>query len=428
VREPVPATGGRGARGVLCCPAPARGRQRVHPRAERRQDRGEDRQRHEARDQRGQHATDPHAVQEPQREDEQRRHRRGDRQRAEEHGSAGGGERALQRGPRPVAERELFAEARQDEQAVVDRQAEAHARHEVEREDRQAGHTLVDAAHEQEGREDREPAHQRRQQRRDEAAEDPQREQEEDREGQHLRLGEVLADAVADLVLQHLGAADERPARRVGTDGRGDFALVDTAERSGEDRGAPVAGEERGVARARKARGALDAAPAAQLLLVAPQLAARAGVAPRVAAERDERDQAEVGIVAAERALELAIGLVALRSAVLEVAVVGAELARDRDPERAGEHEEGGGDQQHALGAVVKQAGEAGHRVRSPSWVWAWGWGSGTRRRTQSSRAASSSRSIAAAMLSSMPLATKARTSSSLAGVASRSISSKIAR
>ena len=55
----------------------------------------------------------------------QRRERRGDRQRGVEDRAAGGGHRAPQRRQARAGARELLAVARDDEQAVVDRQAEA---------------------------------------------------------------------------------------------------------------------------------------------------------------------------------------------------------------------------------------------------------------------------------------------------------------
>ena len=106
--------------------------------------------------------------------------------------------RAIASRPGPVRG-ELLAVARHHEQAVVDGQAEAHRRDQVQREDRQLGHVAVDEPHGQEGRDDGQRAHERRHERGDDAAEDPQRQQEEDREGDQLGAREVLGDLRADL-------------------------------------------------------------------------------------------------------------------------------------------------------------------------------------------------------------------------------------
>ena len=88
---------------------------------------------------------------------------------------------ASPRGPGPRAG-DLLAVARDDEQAVVDRQPEPEAGDQVEGEDRDRAELAGDPQH-QEGADDREAADQQRQQRGDEAAEEEQREQEQEREG-----------------------------------------------------------------------------------------------------------------------------------------------------------------------------------------------------------------------------------------------------
>ena len=115
--------------------------------------------------------------------------------------------------PRPgAAAGDLLAVARDDEQAVVDREAEPEPGDEVEREDRDRGQLARDAEH-QEGADDREAADEQRQQRGDEAAEEQQREQEEDREGEQLGGAQVALDLVVDLLL------GDAPGRRRVTPG-----------------------------------------------------------------------------------------------------------------------------------------------------------------------------------------------------------------
>jgi hypothetical protein len=72
-------------------------------------------------------------------EDEQRRERRGDRERRERHRLASGLHRAHHRLVAGPSRSELFAEAVDDEEAVVDREAEPERGREVDREDRDVG-------------------------------------------------------------------------------------------------------------------------------------------------------------------------------------------------------------------------------------------------------------------------------------------------
>ena len=95
-------------------------------------------------------------------------------------------------GPKPLTRR-LLAVARDHEQAVVDRQAEAEPGHEIEREHRDVGKARDDAQG-QEGEDDGQAAEQRRQQGGHERAEEQQREQEDEGKGQELGVGEVVAD------------------------------------------------------------------------------------------------------------------------------------------------------------------------------------------------------------------------------------------
>ena len=113
-----------------------RGGEGVHALAEEREHGREHGQRDRRRRERDQRAADPHRAQEVLREDGERRERGRHGQRREEHRAAGRRHRAAERDQPGSRARQLLAVARDDEQAVVDRQPEAEAGHEVEREDR----------------------------------------------------------------------------------------------------------------------------------------------------------------------------------------------------------------------------------------------------------------------------------------------------
>ena len=103
--------------------------------------------------------------------------------------------------------RRLLAPARDDEQRVVDREAEPEPRDEVEREDRERMH--LDREPEPEEREgDRAGADERRQERRDEAAEDPEREQQDERERDQLGAAEIALDRGGHLARRDRAAAE----------------------------------------------------------------------------------------------------------------------------------------------------------------------------------------------------------------------------
>ena len=115
---------------------------------------------------------------------------------------------------RPVAVlRRLLAPAGDDEERVVDREAETEARDEVEREDRERMHLDRDPQPEE-----REPdcarADERRQERGHEAAEDPEREQQDERERDQLGAAEVALDRVRHLAGRDRAAAETHAADR----------------------------------------------------------------------------------------------------------------------------------------------------------------------------------------------------------------------
>ena len=184
-----------------------RRRERVDAIAEDDEQGGQGRERDGAGDDRGDRAGDAHRVEEARGEHEQRQHRGGDRQRAEDHGPPGGLERSKQRVAAGAHALDLLAIAREDEERVVDREAEPEPDREVQGEDRQQ-QALVDDAQAEEGPHDREQADEQRQQRGDGAPEDDERQEEQERERERLGAGEVLGDLVGDLRDRDRVAAD----------------------------------------------------------------------------------------------------------------------------------------------------------------------------------------------------------------------------
>ncbi len=195
---------------------------------ERQQRRGDD-QGGQCRHDRHRRAGDSHRLRKAQRE-----HGQG----GERAGHGGGGE---QHRPPCLAEghadrlagadplRELLPKASDQEQRVVDRQAEPEADHQVEREHAQAVE-LVDPGQDQERAEHgRHPHHERHQGRA--TPEEHQRQREQERQGQELGVTEILADRARDLLVgdhgtadRHAGGGGERRfgrARHVGVRGAG---------------------------------------------------------------------------------------------------------------------------------------------------------------------------------------------------------------
>jgi hypothetical protein len=105
---------------------------------------------------------------------------------------------------------DLLAVARDHEQAVVDRQPEAEPGGEVEGEDRDRGQLAGDAQ-QQEGPDDRQAPDHRRKEGRHPAAEEEQREHEQQWEYEQLGLLQVLLDLLVDLLLGHSGTANGDP-------------------------------------------------------------------------------------------------------------------------------------------------------------------------------------------------------------------------
>ena len=111
--------------------------------------------------------------------------------------------------------RHLLAEPADDEQPVVDRQAEAEHRDDVDREDGDVGGQAEQSQH-REGAEDRQAADRERQARRGEAAEDDDEQHQHDRQRDLLGPADVLAHLGGDVAADGRGAAepDVQPAAR----------------------------------------------------------------------------------------------------------------------------------------------------------------------------------------------------------------------
>ena len=122
---------------------------------------GQQRQRDERRDERDQHPAVAHRAQERQRQRDQREQADRDRDAAEQHRAAGGLHRALHGLVARAAVRALLAPARDDDQRVVDRHAEADQR-DQELHDRRDGRQLGQPEQQQERGQDRDDRHQQR--------------------------------------------------------------------------------------------------------------------------------------------------------------------------------------------------------------------------------------------------------------------------
>ena len=256
--------------------------------------------------------------------------------------------------PGPVL-RDLLAIARDHEQAVVDREAEAEAGDEVEREDRDRA-DLGRAAQHHERADDRQAADEQRQQSRDEAAEEQQREQEEDREGVELRGAQVALGLLVDLLLGERGAADGDAGLVVELlgDALGRLLVAVVVARAQRDR------EVGGVAVARDEGVRLGGQVAVTvgdvvvgLEVGGDRLHALGAVGALDVDAVDEHDDLGRAI---SGVLEALLGDDALGVGV--VGAVGVEAVGDAGAEHAGEGEEDGGDDEHALGAPVGEAGE----------------------------------------------------------------------
>ncbi len=202
------------ARGTLGGTLPAPRRERVDAFPQQRKERGQERECDEPRERRDNQPADRHRTQERKREHEQRGERGGDRHSAERDRPAGGRQRRTQGvPPRPVAN-ELLSIARDQQQAVIDREPDRRAGDEIEREHRDRRHG-VDEAQQCKRRKEREQPGGDGQQRSDQAPEDPEREHEEQREGDQLGPQEIAFRLRIHLFVCERGPADE-PGKRMG--------------------------------------------------------------------------------------------------------------------------------------------------------------------------------------------------------------------
>ena len=293
-------------------------------RAEPVEERRQRNERDEAGRERDEHAADAHRVEELLREDEQAGHRRRDGQCAEDDGASRGPHRGGKSlGTMPVPRR-LLAPARDDEQRVVDREAETETRDEVEREDRERMHLDRDPEPEERER-DRAGPDERRQKRRDEAAEDPERQQQDERERDQLGAAEIALDRGGHLAGRDRAAAE--PHLRI----------------AGECREQPVGRLLGGVAAARVQERENDPVPSTAVRATAGSRSIRARVRATTAGPPVTSASTPGSASTPVLPLDLEIGEAALRREVGELGRPGLH-ARDHrapDPERGDEQSSG---------------------------------------------------------------------------------------
>lgn len=148
------------------------------------------------------------------REEQHRRKGHRDGEGGEEDRASGGAQGGADRRERFGAAGEFLAEAADDEQGVVDGEAEAEGGGEVHREDRHVGE-LGQAAQHRVRAEDGDDADAERQQGGDRAAEDHHQQHEGDRQGDHLGAQQVLLDGGLHFVPHRDRPADAHLHRAV---------------------------------------------------------------------------------------------------------------------------------------------------------------------------------------------------------------------
>src|SRR5690606_10963222 len=289
-----------------------------------------------------QHHGDPgvgEGAQEVLREEQHGRERHRDREGGEEHGAPGGAQGGADGGPGVGARGEFLAEAADDEQGVVDRQAEAERGGEVHREDGDVG-DLGEAAQDRVGAEDRDDADAEREQGGDGAAEDHHQQHERDRQGDELGPQQVLLDDRLHLVPHGDRAADADLHGALLAPERRRYALQRLVHRrlvardaGGNQRLVAVLGAQRGRAGLPVGADAGDAGLARQALGQPGGLGGDGRVVDRGVPGADE--QQEVGLGVGERLLQGAGGVGGLGVRVLPAAAAHAV----GDP-TAGQHRE----------------------------------------------------------------------------------------
>ena len=336
---------------------PTTDRERIHARAEQ----DEQGRQHRERDQPGERphepAGKPHRAHEPEREHGQRRDRDAHRHRAERDRPPGRRERrahGLDARPTPG---ELLAVAGDEQQAVVDPEPETRAGDDVQRV-RGDRRRPVEQAKQEQRAEDRQCAAQERQQRRDHAPEHPESEQEQDREGELLRVGEVALHLPVDLgdgerAPAHGGPADVRQPLLHAVGCVPPEPLRHARPRIGEDdRLPPVAREER-TSHDRK-----DGLRPDQLR------DSRQPCSGRIADEHEHLRRRGQARRLFDRLLR-AEALAALRDEVVRPA---PEQVRRLQAEHGGDHRQSADDREEAPRAARRELGEhvhGGHSLRA---------------------------------------------------------------
>ena len=177
------------------------------PLPEHGQDRRQDEQGERTSGQDDDRAGDPHRVDEALGEDGQCGQRRGDGERAEQDGVTRSPTDRGQGGLDRNTSSELFAEAGDDEEAEVDRQADPESDDQVEREDRERDHHQRET-HDAEGDGNGEHGSDQRHRGGPKTAEHEEQQQQEERQGEELGPSEVLRGDGCDLDAGHRGAAE----------------------------------------------------------------------------------------------------------------------------------------------------------------------------------------------------------------------------
>src|SRR5262249_15164942 len=209
-----------------------------------------------------------------------------------------------------------------------------------------------------------------RQKRRHNSSEDEERKEKQDREGEHLRAPEILADLRSYLIARDLAAAEPqcRVVREALLDAiRGVFPcrLPEWLERGGNVARSSVGGNKRTIMRVEVRVHSGDGIVLEKLACNC--LALRlARAALHWARKPHERDCANRRILP-RGALDFAACADALRAGVLEVLAPGGQLSGNRRPERYRDGDAGQDDQKRSPAMEQGEISEAGEQRRLPS-------------------------------------------------------------
>ncbi len=332
--------------------------------------RGEDDQREQPGQQGDGHARVGEAAQEGDGEDERGAQGRGHGQGTEGDRAPCGANGAHDSGPGLVAGAQLLAEARDDEQAVVDREAQSEGGGEVEGVDRDLGQARHDLQHEERA-DDGHDTDQQGQGRCHHAAEDQHEQDHRDGQGDQLGGEQVLLDGRAHLVEHlcepaHLDVDDARavPGCGLALVARRDLldALVDEIVVAGdagdhERPGAVVVAQRRRTALRPVRHDVGHALLGGELVGQSPAGGLDVGGVD-VAAVGHGDEQHHVRDAGVEPFGEGLVGAGRLGRRVLEAA--GRQVLGDASTEGPGEHDEEEGGDQHPAGPAGGDVGEAG--------------------------------------------------------------------